>query len=125
MPAVAVRAIHHQQILEHGGLQGVRHETAFAAALARPQQRWSYGELHSIPSLAAAYAEAIAGAHPFADGNKRTAFLVAVVFLGLNGFVFNATNASVVLIIQRLAAGDLSWPELEEWFQTHSSERTS
>jgi death on curing protein len=115
--------MHHQQILEHGGLQGVRHETAFAAALARPQQRWSYGELQSIPSLAAAYAEALVRAHPFADGNKRTGFLVAVVFLGLNGFAFNATNASVVMMVQRLAAGDLSWPELDDWFQAHSTER--
>ena len=71
--------------------------------------------------LAAAYAEAIMRAHPFRDGNKRTGFLVAVVCLGLNGFSFNASNESVVLMIQRLAAGDLPWPELERWFETHSA----
>ena len=67
------------------------------------QQRWSYGELHTIPQLAAAYAEAIVRAHPFSDGNKRSGFLVAVV-----------------LMIQRLAAGELPWEELEAWFAGNS-----
>ena len=121
VPAVAVRALHHQQILEHGGLPGIRQEHLLEAALARPQQRWAYGELKTIPSLAAAYAEALVGAHPFgaqpfADGNKRTGFLVAVVFLGLNGFAFHASNETVVVMVQRLAAGHLPWPELENWF---------
>ena len=116
VPAVAVRALHHQQILEHGGLPGIRQEHLLEAALARPQQRWAYGELKTIPPLAAAYAEALVGAHPFADGNKRTGLLVAVVFLGLNGFAFHASNETVVVMVQRLAAGHLPWPELENWF---------
>lgn len=121
MPALAVRAIHYQQILEHGGLQGVRSQSALEAALARLQQRWGYEELNTTPQLAAACAEAIVRAHPFSDGNKRTGFLVAVVFLGLNGFSFNASNDSVVLMIQRLASGELPWQELELWFVRHSA----
>lgn len=70
--------------------------------------------------MAAAYAEAIVRAHPFSDGNKRSGFLIPVVFLGLNGFSFQASNESVVLTIQRLAAGDLPWEELEEWFAGNS-----
>lgn len=123
VPSVAVRAIHHEQILEHGGLQGVRSATALEAALARPKQRWGFGELQTIPELAAAYAEAIVGAHPFADGNKRSGFLVAVVFLGLNGFSFQASNETVVLNIRRLAAGELPWAELLAWFGAHSKPR--
>lgn len=123
VPAVAVTAMHHQQILEHGGLAGVRSQSALEAALARPQERWSYRELQSVPAIAAAYAEAIVCAHPFADGNKRTGFLVAMVFLGLNGYSFTASNESVVLTIQRLAADDLTWPDLEAWFVLHSVAR--
>ena len=74
----------------------------------------------TIPELAAAYTEALVKAHPFSDGNKRTGFLIAAVFLGLNGFSFHATNESVVLTIQRLAANELPWPELQQWFQVHS-----
>ena len=121
LPELAVRAIRYQQILEHGGLQGIRSQSALDVALARPQQRWSYEQLNATPQLAASYAEAIVRAHPFSDGNKRTGFLVAVVFLGLNGFSFNASNDSVVLMIQRLAAGELPWQELELWFEPHSA----
>ena len=120
MPDIAVKAIHHQHTLEHGGLRGVRSETALASALARPRQRWFYGELTTIPQLAAAYAEALVRAHPFSDGNKRSGFLVAVVFLGLNSCGFQASNESVVVTIQRLAAGELPWSELERWFADHS-----
>jgi death on curing protein len=116
VPTIAVESLHHLQILEHGGLPGVRQLTALEAALARPKQRWSYGELKSIPALGAAYADALVRAHAFNDGNKRTGFLVSVVFLGLNGFCFEASNESVVMMIQRLAAGLLEWPELEAWF---------
>jgi len=115
--------MHHQQILEHGGHAGVRSQSALEAALARPHQRWSDRELQSLPAVAAACAEAIVPAHPFADANKRTGFLVAMVFLGLNGCSFSASNESVVLTIQRLAAGDLAWPDLEGWFALHSGAR--
>ena len=107
-------------MLEHGGLQGIRSQAVLDSALARPQQRWSYGELSTIPQLAAAYAEAIVRAPPFNDGNTRSGFLVAVVFLGLNRFSLQASNESVVLMMQRLAAGNVSWEELDQWFSAHS-----
>lgn len=116
-----MRAIHHEQILEHGGLQGIRRATALEAALARPRQRWDTEELSTIPQLAAAYAEALIRAHPFADGNKRSGFLVAVVFLGLNGFRFQASNEDVVLMICRLAAAELPWADLLAWFEANST----
>ena len=124
VPPVAIRAIHHQQILEHGGLQGVRHATTLEAALARPRQCWGHGELHTIPELAAAFAEAIVVAHPLADGNMPSGCLVAVVCWGLNGFSFEAFNESVVLNIRRLAAGELPWAELATWFGAQSSPPT-
>ncbi|QPN65945.1 type II toxin-antitoxin system death-on-curing family toxin [Synechococcus sp. CBW1006] len=120
VPDLAVRAIHHQQRLEHGGLSGLRDAALLDAAMARPRQRWSYGELGTIVPLAAAYAEALIRAHPFVDGNKRTGFLVSLVFLGLNGFRFEASNQAVVLTIQRLAAGSIPWAELEAWYQACS-----
>ena len=121
VPAVAVRAIHHEQILEHGGLQGIRSATALEAALAHPRQRWDVEKRGTIPQLAAAYAGALLRAHPFADANKRSSFLVAVVFLGLNGFRFQASNEEVVLMICRLAADELPWTDLQAWFETNST----
>ena len=63
-------AIHDSQRAEHGGPIGVR--DASVLDLARPRNRWAYGETDPCV-LAAAYAFGLARNHPFTDGNKRTA----------------------------------------------------
>ena len=40
-----LRAIHHRQIAEHGGSEGLRDEGLLSSALARPQNLLAYGEL--------------------------------------------------------------------------------
>ena len=67
-------AIHHRQIAEHGGSEGLRDEGLLLSSLARPQNLLAYGEpAPELACLAAAYAYGIARHHPFVDGNKRTA----------------------------------------------------
>src|SRR4051812_28810146 len=87
-------AIHDRQLAEHGGGSGVRDDGMLESALARPVNRWSYGD-EDPASLAAAYAFGIARNHPFVDGNKRTAWVLARSFLMLNGYelVFEAPDA--------------------------------
>ena len=70
-------------------------------------------------ALAAAYAFGIARNHPFVDGNKRTAAVVAETFLVLNGYALNATDAELVVAVLALAAGELSEEELADWFRGH------
>ena len=77
-------AVHDRQLAEHGGSQGVRDPAMLESALARPRNKWGHGEDDRC-SLAAAYAFAIARNHPFVDGNKRTAWVFARLFLALNG----------------------------------------
>jgi death-on-curing protein len=91
-----VEAVHLDQIREHGGLIGVRDENALESALARARQRWGYEEDADLARLAADYAFGICSNHPFRDGNKRTAFLAAVIFLGLNGLDFVASQDEVI-----------------------------
>ena len=84
-------AIHHRQIAEHGGGEGLRDEGLLASALARPQNLLAYAESPpDLASLAAAYAYGIARNHPFVDGNKRTALVATRTFLILNGSRHNA-----------------------------------
>ena len=77
-------AVHDRQLAEHGGPTGVRDQSMLESALARPLNQWTYGE-DDLCALAAAYAYGIARNHPFTDGNKRTAWVFARLFLMLTG----------------------------------------
>ena len=77
-------------LILHGGAAGVRDEGLLLSALARPQQLAAYAEDADLIDLAAAYTFGIVRNHPFVDGNKRTGFVVGVLFLELNGAAFAA-----------------------------------
>ncbi len=87
---VEVEALHHGVIAIGGGAHGLRDDALLLSALARPENQHAYGETDRF-QLAAGYAEAIARNHPFVDGNKRTAFMTAVIFLELNGYALQNT----------------------------------
>jgi death-on-curing protein len=115
-----VTAIHHRQIQRHGGSFGLRDEGMLDSALARPQNLSAYGE-PTVFDVASSYAFGIARNHPFVDGNKRTAFVASALFLRLNGQILTAEQAEAAVIFLRLAAGDLSKPELADWFRRNAS----
>ncbi len=111
-------AIHHRQIAEHGGSEGLRDEGLLLSALARPQNLLAYGEpAPDLASLAAAYAYGIARNHPFVDGNKRTALVAARTFQILNGVDLEATQDDKVLTFLKLAEGAISEEELADWIR--------
>jgi death-on-curing protein len=114
-------AIHAEQIAEHGGLEGIRDQGLLESAMARAENLAAY-EKPDVCDLAAAYGYGLARNHPFADGNKRTAFVVSVTFLILNGRDLTATEVDVVTTILKLAAGELTEAELADWFRANSRE---
>ena len=96
-------AIHHRQIAEHGGSEGLRDEGLLSSALARLQNLFAYSEPSpDLAALAAAYAFGIARNHPFMDGNKRTALIAARTFLLLNSVDLKASQDEKVLIFLQL-----------------------
>lgn len=113
--SVAIAA-HAEQLAEHGGGEGVRDPGALESAMARPRNLAAYGEPDAA-ALAAAYAFGIARNHPFVDGNKRSAAVVSVAFLWLNGCPFSGTPAEVTVAFLALAAGELSEEEMADWFR--------
>ena len=113
------RAIHLEQLAEHGGPAGVRDQAGLESAMARARNLAAYGKPDAA-ALAAAYAFGIARDHPSVDGNKRTAAVVAETFLMLNGYMLDATDAELVVAFQALAAGELSETELADWFRIHT-----
>ncbi|MFM7348416.1 MAG: type II toxin-antitoxin system death-on-curing family toxin [Erythrobacter sp.] len=109
-------AIHERQLAEHGGGIGVRDEGALESALSRPVNRWAYGE-NELVALAAAYAFGVARNHPFAEGNKRTAWILARLFLMANGVEIAFDKIEAINTVLALAAGELSENELADWFR--------
>jgi death-on-curing protein len=109
-----VLAIHDRQLSEFGGPAGIRDAGALESALGRPKNRWAY-EGGDLARLAAAYGFGIARNHPFVDGNKRTAFLSIVTFLGLNDVELIASEAEAVVMILGLAAGEIDEDGLARW----------
>ncbi len=110
-------AIHEEQLAEHGGGPGVRDPGALLSALARAQNLAAYGKPDGA-ALAAAYAFGIAKNHPFVDGNKRTAWVLARLFLAKNGLAMVYNDAAATVTMLALAAGDISEDELADWFRS-------
>ncbi len=111
LDADALLVAHAEQQVRFGGLPGLRDKGAFESAVARPLNRFAYGEEDFI-ALAAAYAFGIARNHPFVDGNKRMALIAMESFLASNGVETKATQADAYAVFLRLAAGELDEDEL-------------
>jgi death on curing protein len=120
--SAVVLAIHDQQIAEHGGINGVRDMGLLVSALARPAQLETCGD-PDVFDLAAAYAHGIARSHPFVDGNKRTAYVVCMLFLRLHGFLVKAPGPDRVIIFERLGIGEIQREELAGWLRRHAIPR--
>ena len=110
------RAVHDEQLAEHGGAAGLRDENMLESAMARPINLVAYGD-PDVAELAASYAFGIARNHPFVDGNKRTAAVISETFLHLNGHVLTCDDAELVETFLALAAGEMTVDQLTNWFR--------
>lgn len=114
-----VLGLHRRSIERFGGAAGLRDENLLEAAVARPMNVHAYGSEDDIVALAAAYAFGIARNHAFIDGNKRTAFAAAAVFLELNGLMLTASSDEAAEAMERLAAGDLPEDAFAGWLRAN------
>jgi death-on-curing protein len=108
--------IHAEQLSVFGGGDGMRDLGLLESALARPLNKFAYGET-DLAALAAAYAFGIARNHPFVDGNKRAAFGSMIVFLGLNGIDLDVPPEDATAIILEVAAGEIDEDGLARWLR--------
>jgi death-on-curing protein len=112
-----IHAVHEAQLAEHGGLDGVGDQGLVESALARPLNLAAYGEPDAA-ALAAAYAYGLAKNHGFADGNKRTAWVVARLFLADNGHIPRFDRADAVRFMESVAAGETDEAAAAAWFRS-------
>ena len=117
-------ALHERLVSEFGGLAGVRDEGLLESSLGKPQNVFVYAEPRAF-DLAASYAVGIVKNHPFLDGNKRTGFAAAAVFLETNGYRLTASEVEATAATLSLAAGGMSEKGYAAWLAEHTKkERT-
>jgi death-on-curing protein len=111
-----VDVLHDRSLTLYGGMAGVNSENLIESALARPRNLFAYVGA-DLPRLAAAYAFGVAKNHGYRDGNKRTAFLSAAVFLDMNGLELVADEHDALVTMLELATGIVTEEAFAEWLR--------
>lgn len=70
-------------------------------------------------SLASLYAAGLVRNHPFADGNKRTAFVCCELFLVTNGLLLTADDDACIEKTVALAAGEIHEHDFAVWLRSN------
>jgi death-on-curing protein len=112
--------LHDRLLALNGGAAGVRDQGLLTSALARPQQHFAYAPAADIIQLAAVYTAGIVRNHPFVDGNKRTGFVVGILFLELNGYSFTASEEEAANAVLALAGGRIEESEYADFLRARS-----
>ncbi len=113
--------LHDMQVVTFGGRGGIRDLGLLESALARPRNLLAYGRKRPTSArLAAAYAYGIIKNHPFVDGNKRAALVIAFAFLDVNGVEIRASEEEAYRVFMDLASGRLSERQLALWLSRNS-----
>lgn len=119
VPKATEYGIHAKSLAGYGGAEGLRDEGLLESAVARPESLAAYGQ-PDVFALAAAYAFGIVRDHPFVDGNKRTAFLTAALFLELNGYSFVASEPEATATMLAFASGEVAESDFATWLRANS-----
>ena len=113
-------AIHGRVMAIHGGATGLRDRALLQSALARPRHHHAYAATPDITQMAALYTAGIVRNHPFVDGNKRTGFVLGILFLELHGFKFTASEEDAAQAVFALASGTLDESSYAAWLRAHA-----
>lgn len=115
----------HDYVLEHqgGGLAGILKPNELDAAVHSPQASYGGEYLYGDEwGVAAAYL-LLALSHPFNEGNKRTAWLSAVVFLAKNDIEIDVPEADGIARMTLVAEGkEKNWEVLADWLRDFEEE---
>lgn len=120
-------AIHESTMAEVGlPPQPLLSETLLAGAVHRMETRIHYAGEDDLFALTALLGVAIAKAHAFMDGNKRTAYQAMFVQLDANGYTVRDPDLTLARLVEAAAAGppDTSHAvgAIAEYLRTHVGE---
>ena len=116
--------IHDYQIEHFGGGEGLRDIELLKSAIGMPSATFGGEYLHpTILEMAAAYLYHLVENHPFVDGNKRVGAMAALIFLDLNGYDFDASDAEFTDMVLKVASGKMLKAEITLFFRQHAHPR--
>lgn len=119
-----VLAIHHDQLVRHGGAPGIRDLNLLQLAIATPSVTFGGAFLHETQSeMAAAYLFHVAQNHPFIDGNKRTALATALIFLAMNGLWLECDDDELYDLVIAVASSKATKAEIAVFIAGHTRRR--
>lgn len=105
-----------------GGSTGLRDLGRLEAATAAQTQNVFGEELYpSIIDKAAAVIRGIIADHPFVDGDKRTAMIVGLTLLEINGIRFAAKPGEIENFAVKVATDKLDVPAIVVWLHKHTT----
>jgi death-on-curing protein len=113
--ADVLRNVHRRLIERYGGLSGIRDENALESAIGRSRNLEAYGGVTDVGTLGASLTWALVRNHPFADGNKPSAFAALTMFLELNGHRLACSEVEETAMVLRAAASEINEEEWTAW----------
>ncbi len=109
--------IHVRQVELFGGTHGILDHNAAESALHKAQNLNAYEPDSDIAALAAEYLCGFAQEQAFADGNKRTALAVSLIFLRLNGHELNVEKPELLAFVVAIARNELDQVSASKWLR--------
>jgi death-on-curing protein len=110
--------LHAEQLALFGGREGILDEGVVRSSLAQPSMT-AFGQfLHAdVAHMAAAYLFHFAANQGFVDGNKRTALVAAITFLGINGYELTATNEEAYTVTMAVTTHEWDKAAVAAWIR--------
>ena len=120
----------HRQVMERTGVrsQGIRSQNELESAIARPRMAAHYVDADLVRQ-ASVLAIGISQNQPFVDGNKRTAIVVADVFLRVNGLMYAGEPIELArqleAVAERTDSLDAATDRFECWLRENTRTHTT
>lgn len=121
LTAEQILFLHARLVAETGGSHGVRDLSLLFSAVGRPQASFDDQDLYpDLFAKAGALMDSLIRNHPFLDGNKRTGVTAAALFLRINGYWLDTTNAELEKFTLEVTNSQQTMEEIVVWLQAHA-----